>query len=142
MFPTKFDTSYIGIKNYAAAFLIFITSLLQSFVLDSNLVLQNNLKIISIHGLRTLHKVFFHWNSKFSGLDRQIGQINVGAFGLFLVDLSTHILALWVQCPRFPLINHYFYKKLSHFIQILNIYLGLGFEFGPWRIRVLAIVCP
>ena len=37
MFVTKFDTSDTGVKNYASTFLIFITSLLQSFVLDSNL---------------------------------------------------------------------------------------------------------
>jgi hypothetical protein len=47
-----------------------------------------------------------------------------------------------VQC--FPLINHYFYKKLSLYVQIPNKYLGLGFdfEFGPQRIWDLAIVCP
>ena len=28
------------------------------------------------------------------------------------------------------------------FIQIPNIYLGLGFEFGPQRVRDLAFVCP
>ena len=46
--------------------------------------------------------------------------------------------------PFFPLINHYFYKKLILYIQIPNIFLGLGFEFefGPQRIRDLAIVCP
>ena len=41
-------------------------------------------------------------------------------------------------CPCFPLINHYFCKKLSLYIQILNIYFGLGFEFWPKRIRHLA----
>ena len=40
--------------------------------------------------------------------------------------------------PCFPLFNHYFYKKLSLYIQIQNIYLELGFEFGPQRIRDLA----
>ena len=35
--------------------------------------------------------------------------------------------------PCFPLFNHYFYKKLTLYIQIPNIYLGLGFEFGPQR---------
>ena len=46
-------------------------------------------------------------------------------------------------CPFFPLINQYFYKKLSLYIQIPNIYLGLGFEFefGPKRIRNLAFIC-
>ena len=32
--------------------------------------------------------------------------------------------------------THYVYKKLSLYIQIPNIYLGLGFEFGPQRIRI------
>jgi hypothetical protein len=39
------------------------------------------------------------------------------------------------------MVHHYFYKKLSLYIQISNIYLGLGFEFGPQRNRDLAIVC-
>ena len=69
----------------------------------------------------------------------QFGQINFGAFS---ANLSAPILVLWVPCPCFPLINHYFYKKLSLYIQIPNIYLGLGFEFGPQRIWDLAIVCP
>ena len=39
-------------------------------------------------------------------------------------------------------INPNFYKKTKPLIiQIPNIYLGLGFEFGPQRIRDLAIVC-
>ena len=61
-------------------------------------------------------------------------------FGVFSADLSAPILVLWVPC--FPLINHYFYKKLSIYTQIPNIFLGLGFEFGPQRIRDLAIMCP
>jgi hypothetical protein len=32
------------------------------------------------------------------------------------------------------LFNHYFYKKLSLYIQLPNIYLGVGLEFGPQRI--------
>ena len=89
-------------------------------------------------------EAFFHRNTKLLGLDRQFGQINFGAFGVFSVNLSVPILVLWVPCPCFPLINHYSYKKLSLYIQIPNIYLGLGFEFefGMQRIRELAIVCP
>ena len=34
-----------------------------------------------------------------------------------------------------------FLQKLSLYIQIQNTCLGLGFEFGPQRIRDLAIVC-
>jgi hypothetical protein len=33
-------------------------------------------------------------------------------------------------------------KKTCLYIQIPNIYLGLGLEFGPKQIRGLAIVCP
>ena len=54
---------------------------------------------------------------------------------------------LWVPCPCFPLNNHYFYQKLSLYIQIPNIYMRLGlglwfeYQFGQQRIRDLAIVC-
>ena len=53
--------------------------------------------------------------------------------------IGTHFV-LWVPCPCFPLINHYFYKKLGLYILLPNIYLGMGFEFGPQRIGDLAIV--
>ena len=33
-------------------------------------------------------------------------------------------------------------KKLSLYIHILNIYLGLGFDFGSQRFRDLVFVCP
>ena len=42
--------------------------------------------------------------------------------------------------PCFSSFNHYFYKKLSLYIHIPNTYLGLGFEFGPQRIRDLAFM--
>ena len=41
------------------------------------------------------------------------GQIIFGAFGVFSVQLSAPILVQCVPCPCFPLLNHYFYKKLS-----------------------------
>ena len=46
------------------------------------------------------------------------------------------------SCPCSPVF--FFFFKLSLYIQIPNIYLGLGhlFEFGPQRIMDLAIVCP
>ena len=95
------------------------------------------------HGLRTPNKAFFHWNLELLGLSRQIGQINSGAFGVFLAKLSALILVQWVPCPCFLLVfNQYFYKKLSLYIHIPNIYLGFEFEFGPQRIRDLALVCP
>ena len=37
-----------------------------------------------------------------------------------------------------PLINHYFYKRVSLYIRIPIIYLGLGFEFALQRIKDLA----
>ena len=92
----------------------------------------------SYHGLWTPNGAFFHWNQELLGLGRRIGQINSGAFGVFLAELSAPILVQWVSCPCFSLFNHYFYKKLSLYIP--NTYLG--FEFGPQRIRDLAIVCP
>ena len=38
--------------------------------------------------------------------------------------------------------GHYFYKKLSLYIQISNEYLGLGFELDRKKLGDLAIVCP
>ena len=63
-------------------------------------------------GLRTPNETFSHRNPKLLGLDRQFGQVNFGVFGVFLANLSAPILVLWVLGPRFPSINHYFYKKL------------------------------
>ena len=37
-------------------------------------------------------------------------------FGVFSADLSAPILVLWIPCPCFPLINHFFYKELQIFI--------------------------
>ena len=76
----------------------------------------------------------FSLNFRAFGLGRQIGQINSWAFGVFLAKLSAPILV----SPCFPLFNHYFYKKLSLYIHIPNIYLGFGLQ----RIRHLAFVCP
>ena len=58
---------------------------------------------------------------------------NFGAFGVFSADLSAPILVLWVPCPCFPLINHFFYKNISFWFQ---------FQFGQQRIRDLAIMRP
>ena len=80
---------------------------------------------VLLHGLRMPNEAFFHWNPIFWGLGRQIREINFGAFGVFSADLSAPILALWVPFPCFSFPNIY-----------------LGFEFGPQRIRDLAIVCP
>ena len=40
------------------------------------------------------------------------------------------------------IIQPLFLQKISLYILIPNIYSGLGFEFGPQRIRDLAFVCP
>ena len=80
-------------------------------------------------------------NPKLLSFVLQFGQINTGVFGVFLADLSAHILILWVHCPCFSLINHYFYKKNYAFTS-KYIDLGLGFEFGPHIIRDYAIMCP
>ena len=84
------------------------------------------------HGLRTPNEGFDHWNPELLGLVRLIGQINSGAFGVFLVQ--------WVPFPCFSLLNNYFYIKLSLYIHIPN--TGLGFEVGLQRIRDLDFVCP
>ena len=61
----------------------------------------------------------------------------MGHLAYFCLIYQHPFLVLWVPCPCFPIINHYFYKKLSLYIHIPNIYLGLGFEFGLQRIRDL-----
>ena len=87
-------------------------------------------------------RVFF-LNPKILGMGRQIGPKILGAFGVFSANLSATILVLWVPCPCFPLIiNHYFYKKTKPLYPNSKIYLGVGVEFGPERIRNLVIVCP
>ena len=108
------------------------------------------------HGLRMPNEAFFStfglghiiWTDKFWGI--------LGIFDQFISMLinwlngccSNHFRyceSMWVPCPCFPLI-HYFYKKVSVYIHVPNIYLGLGFkfefEFGPQIFRDLAILCP
>ena len=97
---------------------------------------------VTAHGLRTPNEAYFYRNPKLLGLGRKFGQTNFGVFEVFSAKLLAPILVQSVPCPCFPLFNHYFYKKLSLYIHIPNIYLGLGFEFGLQRIMDLAIVCP
>ena len=135
--------TYLPITVGQICTLVWIYDLKSKSLPDSNTF--NYLSIIENrhnHGLWTPNEAFFHWNYNFWWLSRQFGQIHFGAFGVFSADLSAPILVLWVPCPCFPLINHYFYKKPSLYIFIQNIYLVLGFEFGPQRIRDLAMVCP
>ena len=63
-------------------------------------------------------------------------------FGLGQTNWADKFWGLWVLCHCFLSFNHYIYKKLSFCINIQNIYLGLGFEFGLQRISDLAFVCP
>ena len=62
-------------------------------------------------------------------------------FGVLLAKLSPPIFGTGVHVFEYSTVI--FTKKLSLCIDIPNIYLGLGFEFefGPQRIRDLAIVC-
>ena len=57
-----------------------------------------------------------------------LGQINLGALGVFWNNLLALILLLWVPCPCFLSINPYFYKNLSLYIQIFGI--------GVWILAV------
>jgi hypothetical protein len=106
----------------------------------TNSVISDN-HLLSTNDYRRPMKPFFCQNPKLLGLGQQFKQIHFGAFGVFSANLSAPILLQRVPCPCFQLINHYFYKKLSLYIQIPNICLGLGFEFGPQKIRDLASVC-
>ena len=98
-------------------------------------------EIVLVVTTDTQRELFFK-NLELLGLGRYFGLKFFEAFGVFSTGLSAPILVLWVPCPCFPLFNHYFYKKLSLYIQLPNIYLGVGFEFGPQRIWDLALVCP
>ena len=40
------------------------------------------------------NEAFIHWNSKLLGLGRQFGQIDFGAFGVLLTELSAPIFEL------------------------------------------------
>ena len=73
---------------------------------------------------RQMKRFFFHQNPKGLGLGRQFGQIKFGAFGVISAALSAPIL----------LLVHVFYLQKTLY--------PMGFEFGPQRIRALAIVCP
>ena len=100
-----------------------------------------HLATVSKHqGLRTPNEAFLHRNPKLLGLGRQFEQIYVGAFGaIFSQFISTHFGTV-SPLSMFSINQPLILQKLSLYIQIPNIYLG--FEFGPQRIRDLAIVCP
>ena len=56
--------------------------------------MQKRGRNVNGHGLRTPNEALFHQNPKILGLGRQFGQINFGAFEVFLADLSAPILVL------------------------------------------------
>ena len=121
-------------------FILFIPIIIQARLLwilhwEWRLILYSCFDLHSETGTTDTQRELFFENLKLLGLGRQIGPKFWGAFRVF-----SAILVLWVPvpCPCFPLINNYFYKKTKPLYP--NIYLG--FEFGPQRIRDLAIVCP
>ena len=77
---------------------------------------------------------FWAWADKFYGIWGNFGQTISSHFGTVSSSFLVHIFYYLTIIST---------KKLSLHIQILNIYLELGlkFEFGPKRIRDLAIVC-
>ena len=60
----------------------------------------------------------------------EYGQVDFGAFGVFLADLSAPILVLWVPCPCFPLINNHFYKNTK------PLYPNPKYLFGIWDLNL------
>ena len=94
-------------------------------------------------GLWTPNEAFFSLKSRTFGL----GQTNWadkfwGIWGIFCQTLGTHfgtVSPLFIFSIIQPL---FLQKKLSLYIHIPHIYLGLGFEFGPHRITDLAFLCP
>ena len=81
-------------------------------------------------------RAFFE-NPKILGLGRQIGPNIFGTFVVFSAELSDHILGSMCSINQPPIIS----TKTSFWYQILNIYLGLAFQFGQQRIRDLAFAC-
>ena len=83
------------------------------------------------HGLRTPNEAFFHFG---------LGQTNWadkfwGIWGIFGQTISTHFGTV-SHFSIFSIIQPLFLQKTK------PLYLGLGFEFEPQRIMVLAFVCP
>ena len=65
-----------------------------------------------------------------------------GIWGIFSRFISTHFGTV-SPLSMFSINQPLFRQKTKHLhIQIPNIHLGLGFEFGPQRTRDLGFVCP
>ena len=96
------------------------------------------------HGLRTSNEAFFSLKSKNFGLGQTIWVDKIcGIGGIFGQFISTHFGTV-SPLSMFSINQPLFLQKLSFYIHIPNIYLGLGFEFefGQLRIRDVAFVCP
>jgi hypothetical protein len=94
------------------------------------------------HGLRMPNEAFFLLKSR----TFRLGQTNWadkfwGNWGIFGQTISTHFDTV-NPLSMFSIIQPLFLQKISLYIQIPNIYLEFEFEFGPPRIRNLAIVRP
>ena len=74
------------------------------------------------HGLRTPNEDFCHWNPKLFGLTIRVDNF-WDIWGIFGRFISTHFCTV-TPLSMFFIINHYFNKKLSRYIQIPNKELG------------------
>ena len=90
----------------------------------------------SSHGLRTPRERFFSKNPNFLALAEKFW----GIWGIVGRLISTHFGTV-SPLFMFSINQALFLQNLSLYIQISNIYLGLGFEFGLQRIWDLAIMC-
>ena len=90
--------------------------------------LLTNIYLFYGHGIQTPNEAFFHWNPELLGLIRQIGQLILWVFWVFLANPSAPILA---HCTESLVhFNHYFYKKeISLYIQI-PFFFFLELRFG------------
>ena len=90
-------------------------------------------------GLWTPNEAFFHQNPKLLGLGQTIWPDKFwGIWGIFEQFIGTHFGTV-SPLSMFSINQPLFLQKIILYIQIPNIYLSLGFEFGPQRIRDLAI---
>ena len=103
---------------------------------------SSNHAVHTRHRLWTPNEAFFEISNSWAWADN-LGKWICRHFGYFW---PTYPHPFWYSesiLPFYLLINHYFFKKkkVSLYIQISNIYFGLGFEFVLQRIRDLAMVC-
>ena len=79
------------------------------------------------HELWTHNEAFFHWNSELLGFGRQIGQIDVGAFGVFSTELciSTHFGTV-IHLSMFYSIQPLFLQKTKPLYSHPKYLFGIG----------------